>query len=82
AGKFRKTRQFPVDRAMGFTGTMAATVGYRALCGARGCIRACMMHMEEKKKIENLFHNKFRKRPMWKLPGAAKIAPRPEDQVE
>jgi epoxyqueuosine reductase len=82
AGKFRKTKQFPRERAMGFTGVVGSTIGYRALCGARGCIRACMMHLEKKKKIENLFHNTFRKRPMWHLPESLKTAPRPEDQVE
>jgi epoxyqueuosine reductase len=80
--EFRKTKQFPREQGLGFTSIMASNVGNLALCGARGCIRACMIHMEEKRKIGNLFHNKFRKRPAWKLCGAIKVAPRPEDQVE
>ncbi|MDD5603202.1 MAG: hypothetical protein PHG48_03835 [Eubacteriales bacterium] len=31
-----------------------------AIEGACGCIRACMIHLEERKKIKNLFINKFR----------------------
>jgi epoxyqueuosine reductase len=38
-----------------------------ALEGARGCIRACMIHLEEQGKLRNQFHNKFRKRPAWKF---------------
>lgn len=39
----------------------------RALEGARGCIRACMVHLEEKGVLRNKFKNKFRIRPPWKL---------------
>ncbi|MGB9887167.1 MAG: (4Fe-4S)-binding protein [Moorellales bacterium] len=38
-------------------------------CGARGCIRACMMHLEEIGKIENTFQAPFRRRPPWTLEG-------------
>ena len=41
----------------------------RALEGARGCIRACMIHLEEQGKIKNKFKSPFRKRKPWKLPG-------------
>lgn len=37
----------------------------RALEGAAGCIRACMIHLEEKKKIQNTFKEPFRKRKPW-----------------
>lgn len=37
------------------------------ICGARGCIRACMIHLEEKGRIRNLFHHPFRKREPWRL---------------
>jgi ferredoxin len=37
------------------------------ICGARGCIRACMIHLEEQRKIANLFRNPFRKRTPWQL---------------
>jgi len=38
-----------------------------ALCGARGCMRACMIHLEEQGKLQNRFHNRFRIRPPWRL---------------
>ena len=37
------------------------------ICGGRGCIRACMMHLEKEGRIKNLFHSPFRKRKPWKL---------------
>jgi hypothetical protein len=39
----------------------------RALEGARGCIRACMIHLEEQGKLKNTFKEPFRKRKPWKL---------------
>ncbi|NLS79503.1 MAG: (4Fe-4S)-binding protein [Chloroflexi bacterium] len=40
-----------------------------AMDGARGCIRACMMHLESRGVLENKFHNKFRQRKPWSLGG-------------
>ena len=37
------------------------------ICGARGCIRACMIHLEQKGRIRNTFRNSFRKRKPWRL---------------
>ena len=31
-----------------------------AVCGSRGCMRACMIHLEERGAIENTFENRFR----------------------
>lgn len=42
--------------------------GYFAICGARGCIRACMNALEKTKRIENRFHNKFYEKDSWLLP--------------
>jgi hypothetical protein len=42
--------------------------GYFAVCGARGCIRACMNVLEKSGKIDSHFHNPFYKRPSWLLP--------------
>ena len=39
----------------------------RALEGARGCIRACMIHLEEQGKLSNKFEKPFRIRKPWKL---------------
>ena len=33
--------------------------GYFAICGAKGCIRACMNMLEKTDRIENKFHNNF-----------------------
>lgn len=37
------------------------------ICGARGCIRACMIHLEQTGRIGNLFQNPFRKRRPWRI---------------
>lgn len=39
----------------------------RALEGGRGCIRACMVHLEQQGKLENSFKNPFRSGKPWKL---------------
>jgi hypothetical protein len=39
----------------------------RALEGASGCIRACLIHLEQQGKIKNVFKEKFRKRKPWRL---------------
>jgi ferredoxin len=39
----------------------------RALEGASGCIRACMIHLEQQGKLENRFVHPFRKRQPWRL---------------
>lgn len=39
----------------------------RILDGARGCIRACMVHLEQQGKLKNKFAGPFRKRKPWKL---------------
>ncbi len=38
-----------------------------AIEGARGCMRACFIHLEETGRISNLFKAPFRKRAPWKL---------------
>jgi len=38
-----------------------------AIGGARGCIRACMIHLEEQGKLKNVFKNAFRTRKPWRL---------------
>ncbi|MBU0477839.1 hypothetical protein KKC91_04645 [bacterium] len=39
----------------------------RALEGAAGCIRACMIHLEKQGKLKNKFKEPFRKRKPWRL---------------
>lgn len=47
-------------------------MGYgRGIEGARGCVRACMIHLEQKGKLQNKFRQNFRRRPAWKLEPSA-----------
>jgi ferredoxin len=39
-----------------------------AMCGGKGCIRACMVHLEKQNKLTNKFSQPFRKRKPWRLP--------------
>lgn len=64
---WRKTAEFPSGHVIDYAWTMLHGVGYYAVCGARGCIRACMMSLENAGRIEATYHNEFRKRPMWTL---------------
>jgi len=38
-----------------------------AVCGGRGCIRACMIHLEKKGVLKNKFEKPFRRRKEWKV---------------
>jgi ferredoxin len=37
----------------------------QAICGGRGCMRACMIHLEEKGVLKNRFEKPFRRRKPW-----------------
>lgn len=37
------------------------------ICGARGCQRACFIHLEKQDKLENRFERPFRIRKPWRL---------------
>jgi hypothetical protein len=51
-----------------FCGELKPVYEYaRAVEGARGCMRACMVHLEEQGKLSNRFHQPFRRRPPWTL---------------
>ncbi len=39
----------------------------QAVCGSRGCTRACMMSLEQRGVIANQFKEKFRRRPAWRV---------------
>lgn len=39
----------------------------QAICGARGCTRACMVSLEARNVLQNRFKDKFRRRPQWKV---------------
>jgi ferredoxin len=38
-----------------------------AICGARGCTRACMISLEARGVLQNKFKEKFRRRPAWNV---------------
>ncbi len=45
-----------------------SAAGYgSALCGGRGCLRACMVHLEETGRLTRKFEAPFRKRKPWRL---------------
>jgi ferredoxin len=39
----------------------------QAVCGGRGCMRACMISLENRGVLKNKFHNKFRRRKPWSV---------------
>jgi len=47
----------------------------QAICGSRGCTRACMMSMEARDVVGNKFHSKFRRRPEWRIDWSNPDAP-------
>ena len=53
--------------AMEYYDYVLGHVGYFAICGARGCIRACMDKLEKSGRIESQFHNTFYKKEGWWL---------------
>ena len=58
----------PYDNAvMGYYDYIINHTGYFAICGAKGCIRACMDMLEKSGRIENTFHNQFYHKKSWTL---------------
>ena len=39
----------------------------QAICGAKGCTRACMISLENRGVLSNKFHEPFRKKKLWKM---------------
>jgi len=54
-------------RAIEYYDYVLGHIGYFAICGARGCIRACMDMLEKSGRIESQFHNRFYKKEGWWL---------------
>ena len=44
----------------------------QAVCGARGCTRACMISLESRGVLQNSFKEKFRRRPAWSVDWSTK----------
>ena len=58
----------PYENAvMGYYDYILNHTGYFAICGAKGCIRACMNALEKADRIENKFHNQFYHKKSWTL---------------
>lgn len=72
---WRRTAEFPEGRVVDYYKTMLDTTGYFAVCGAKGCVRACMMHLEKTGRIEQTFANEFRRRPAWELGWDGEVGP-------
>jgi len=67
-GTWRKTPEFTHGRLVDYYKTMLDATGYYAVCGAKGCIRACMIELEKRGVIESQYHNEFRQREQWIIP--------------
>ncbi len=52
----------------------------QAVCGGRGCLRACMVGLEERGVLQNQFHAPFRRRKPW-LMDWSDVNRRPGDQA-
>lgn len=42
-----------------------------AIAGAKGCMRACMIHLESQGKLGNQFQTPFRRKPLWRVDWSA-----------
>ena len=74
-GKWVPTEEHKSDCVMPYYKQILDHVGYFAVCGAKGCIRACMDSREKCHGIEQCnFHTKVFERKQWKLPP-------PEDDI-
>jgi len=55
------------NKVMGYYDYILNHSGYFAICGAKGCIRACMDVLERANRLENKFHNPFYYKQSWTL---------------
>ena len=39
----------------------------QAVCGAKGCTRACMINLEKRGVLKNKFKKPFRRKPLWSV---------------
>ncbi len=67
-GKWGGSKEHNTDCVMPYYKQILDHVGYFAICGAKGCIRACMDSREKCHGIEQCnFHTKVFERKQWKL---------------
>ena len=67
------SRKPETNNVMDYYNYILSHSGYFAICGARGCIRACMNALGKSGRIENKFHNQFYKKPSWLLPNTPEV---------
>ena len=60
-------RKPDTNKVMAYYDYIISHTGYFAICGAKGCIRACMNALERADKIENKFNNRFYHKKSWTL---------------
>ncbi len=66
--KWMASPEFPNDAAIPYYNQIISHTGYFAICGAKGCIRACAQAMEKRHAIDQCnFEHKIFERPDWKL---------------
>jgi len=58
----------PGNHLLPYNNYILSHTHYMAICGARGCIRACMNALEKANRIENTFKNPFYRKKSWLLP--------------
>ncbi len=56
------------DAVVDYYNQILSHTGYFAICGAKGCIRACNDVLEKSGRIEQTFENPYFKKPSWELP--------------
>ncbi len=67
-GGWPASEEIPFGAIMPFYKQIMEHVGYFAVCGAKGCVRACMDVQERTKNIDQCgFKTKVFERPQWKL---------------
>ena len=66
----------PGEYVLGYYDYVMTHTGYFAVCGAKGCIRACMDMLEKADRIENKFHNNFYRKKSWSIPNKPEVLPR------
>jgi epoxyqueuosine reductase len=69
AGEARLTPEQTLEVQRVLRDYYGASAGYNsAVCGGRGCLRACMVHLEERGVLSYQFNAPFRRRTPWQLP--------------
>lgn len=69
-------RKPETNAVMGYYDYIISHTGYFAICGARGCIRACMDMLEKSGRTENRFIHPFFRKKSWLLPNKPEIVSR------